>query len=32
MAINAPKGTKDMLPDEAAFWQYFKNSAADVFG
>ena len=32
MAINAPEGTKDLLPDEAAFWTYFKSVAADVFG
>lgn len=32
MAINAPKGTKDLLPDDAAFWAEFKATAADVFG
>lgn len=32
MAINAPEGTKDLLPDEAAYWTHFKQVAADVFG
>ena len=32
MAISAPKGTHDFLPDEALFWQQFKATAADVFG
>lgn len=32
MAINAPEGTRDLLPDEAAFWDHFKHVAADVFG
>ena len=32
MAIRAPEGTKDLLPDEAAFWAQFKAMAADVFG
>lgn len=32
MAIQAPEGTKDMLPEEAAFWMQFKTVAAEVFG
>ena len=24
MAINAPEGTRDLLPDEALFWNQFK--------
>ena len=32
MAIQAPEGTKDLLPDEAAFWTQFKRTAAEVFG
>lgn len=32
MAIQAPEGTKDLLPDEALFWTKFKACAADVFG
>lgn len=32
MAISAPKGTRDFLPDEALFWQQFKATAAEVFG
>ena len=32
MAIQAPEGTRDMLPDEAAFWAQFKATATEVFG
>ena len=32
MAITAPEGTKDLLPDEAAFWAHFKATAANVCG
>ncbi len=32
MAIQAPEGTKDLLPDEAAFWTQYKRTAAEVFG
>lgn len=32
MALQAPEGTKDLLPDEAAFWIHFKETAATVFG
>ena len=32
MAINAPEGTRDLLPDEALFWSRFKQMAAEVFG
>lgn len=32
MAIQAPEGTRDLLPDEALFWAQFKQTAADVFG
>ena len=30
--IQAPEGTRDLLPDEAAFWTAFKAKAAEVFG
>ena len=32
MALQAPEGTKDLLPDEATFWTHFKATAADIFG
>ena len=32
MALQAPEGTKDLLPDEAAFWAHFKATAANVCG
>ncbi len=32
MAIHAPEGTRDLLPDEALFWERFKRTAAEVFG
>lgn len=32
MSLQAPEGTKDMLPDEAKFWNRFKQTAAEVFG
>ena len=32
MAIQAPEGTRDLLPDEAAFWDKFRATAAEVFG
>ena len=32
MAIKLPEGTKDLLPDEAAFWNEFKDTARRVFG
>ena len=32
MAIQAPEGTKDLLPDEALFWNQFKACATEVFG
>lgn len=32
MAINAPTGFNDLLPDEALFWSNFKAKAAQVFG
>ena len=32
MALQAPEGTKDLLPDEAKFWAHFKATAADMFG
>ena len=31
MAIQAPEGTRDLLPDEALFWTRFKDTAAEVF-
>lgn len=32
MALQAPEGTKDLLPDEAKFWSHFKATAVDIFG
>lgn len=32
MALNFPEGTRDLLPDEAKFWTYFKQTATDIFG
>ncbi|MCL2826825.1 MAG: ATP phosphoribosyltransferase regulatory subunit, partial [Eggerthellaceae bacterium] len=32
MAIQAPEGTRDLLPDEARFWEEFKRAAAEMFG
>lgn len=32
MAINAPEGTYDMLPDRKLFWEQFKATACSVFG
>ncbi len=32
MAIKLPEGTKDLLPDEAAFWNELKSFALRVFG
>lgn len=32
MALKAPEGAKDLLPDEAKYWSQFKQVAADVFG
>ena len=32
MALQAPEGTKDLLPDEAKFWTHFKATAVDIFG
>lgn len=32
MAINAPEGTRDLLPDEAKFWYKFKETAFEIFG
>ena len=31
MAINCPEGTRDLLPDEMAFWTSFKACAVDIF-
>lgn len=31
MAIQAPEGTFDLLPDEAAFWDHFRATAFDTF-
>ncbi len=31
MAIKKPEGTEDLLPEEAAFWNLFKQTAFDVF-
>ncbi len=32
MAIQAPEGTFDLLPDEANHWDYFRRTAFDIFG
>lgn len=32
MAIQAPEGTRDLLPDEARFWNRFKALAEEIFG
>lgn len=32
MSIQLPTGTKDLLPDEAAFWDHFTDTAKRVFG
>ena len=32
MAIQAPEGTRDLLPQEALYWQAFQSKAADIFG
>ena len=32
MAIRSPEGTSDLLPRDAAFWDYFRNTAFSVFG
>ncbi len=32
MAIQAPEGTKDLLPDEELFWIEFQRTAQEVFG
>ena len=32
MAIQAPEGTKDLLPDEELFWLDFQQCAREVFG
>lgn len=32
MALQAPEGTKDLLPDEALFWDHFKHTAFEIFG
>lgn len=32
MAIQNAEGTRDLLPDEAAFWNYFKETAFGIFG
>ena len=31
MAMQAAEGTRDFLPDEAAFWLHFKETAFSVF-
>ncbi len=32
MALQAVEGTKDLLPQEALFWERFKSVAAEIFG
>ena len=31
-SIQKPVGTKDLLPDEAKFWQKFRETAFEIFG
>ena len=31
-SIQRPEGTEDLLPDEAKFWQRFRDTAYEVFG
>jgi histidyl-tRNA synthetase len=31
-AIQALRGTKDILPEEAGYWQYVENTARQIFG
>ena len=30
--IQAPKGTKDILPNDVELWHFMENVAAEVFG
>lgn len=30
--MQRPKGTQDILPEEARFWLHFQNTARDIFG
>ena len=30
MLTNAPKGTKDMLPEQAYKWRYIENAFAEI--
>ena len=32
MAIRSPEGTFDLLPQDAVFWDYFRNTAFSIFG
>ena len=32
MAIQAPEGTFDLLPDEARHWDFFRRTAFEIFG
>ncbi|MGI6104666.1 MAG: histidine--tRNA ligase [Raoultibacter sp.] len=31
MALQAPEGAKDLLPDEAKYWEIFRNTAYSIF-
>lgn len=31
MALQAPEGTRDLLPAETRFWKHFQDTAADIF-
>lgn len=32
MAVKAPEGTFDLLPDDVRFWDYFRQTAFEIFG
>ena len=32
MAVQAPEGTRDLLPDEAKFWAQFRDTAREICG
>lgn len=32
MAIQLPEGTRDILPDELLYWDYFRGTAQELFG
>lgn len=32
MAVKAPEGTFDLLPDDVRFWDHFRQTAFEIFG